>query len=981
MGTISQSVHAAFLLWLLFPAICGGQSSPDLEQHIRNKDALAKKVLEKPTNAADAAMQRRGHASALVDAFRSVPEAPGADLNASILAVEQVLRGLNRIDDADIVPLARKELAFLAERRARLAECQQSADLGEAALTARRHDDATAHFKRVLEIAKTNPMPASLLDRAYRGEFAAAQAKVRAGELPVELESAGNLREAYRALAGRAPDTDPHLGFLRNVLNLRSARQEYQARDQLPLLLERYKSLEAQLTLDRERHLVPHVKADIAELDLAVRATLDRESLANLALGEELLGAYRFKEADAAFQRVTRHQAKGSPELDQRARLGLVRSDELDKREPTFLGVFWAAWFNLRVGFAQLAEYSIYLVSFFTLFLASTLVRGAWRREGLFFSFVDASGITADSPSANAAVTKETQLAIRSISGSDGGRGRIDATSDIDGSAQVNMRMGTSVSSVAALMQSPLPIKFGPVSFDFAKLLSAATSLFRRRYELTAEGTLAQAGGRLTFSITLIDRRRRWRSSPTSIDAYGTDRAMVIRDAGFQLFCLVARSEDRFTHNWRSLRATVLGLEALQSAGVNPPGRSALVEQAVACFQEALLFDTRNCEARLGLATALRKSGQNRLSATHLELLEGALKRDEEFRARAIALRPDLLFLLRYNKAVALSKIESAAPQDEANELFEKLIEEKDRVHSFLAWSGQLAAQAAQWDRRARVLNPTLEEEGNKILLVCKQLRDQLDGLASSDVLEDRAGYDLARSVALNALGRVASRLGRRKEGRDALLRAMAVSPDFVDPYINLAAVTMDGKAEVGRDWPLQAQALLECAARIDPSNLRLAYQRARLYTFEVFDNPDQGLEALKGLGPDPSIDYLRGVLYRRKGMYVAAAAELSRSLSLEETEQTLDHLVCTVIALKPEEGREQKVNEARNRIGRLRERDPHNVMWKRLEDQLTDPRRPRHSAVASGYQRCSEQSVRRIRTSFLEGRRAEFAARPGCSG
>ena len=255
-----------------------------------------------------------------------------------------------------------------------------------------------------------------------------------------------------------------------------------------------------------------------------------------------------------------------------------------------------------------------------------------------------------------------------------------------------------------------------------------------------------------------------------------------------------------------------------------------------------------------------------------------------------------------------------------------------------LAKSGLVSSRVAWWEEaQFGSEKSSWREKGELLFKECRDVQKWLDALPHHSPSFDAAAYSLACCVTQNALGRVASRLGKRDEAKGALLRAMALSPDFVDPYVNMAALLMDFRKSEAQDWPARAKALLEKASSIDPANLRVAFQHARLYSFDVFGDYDRGIALLKDLSPDPKILFLRATLYSRKKQSALAVAELNRILALNLSPKTVDLFARLVVRLKPEEGRKAMLKKALSCVQRMRKLYPKKESWPRMEARLME--------------------------------------------
>lgn len=189
---------------------------------------------------------------------------------------------------------------------------------------------------------------------------------------------------------------------------------------------------------------------------------------------------------------------------------------------------------------------------------------------------------------------------------------------------------------------------------------------------------------------------------------------------------------------------------------------------------------------------------------------------------------------------------------------------------------------------KQRWQDPPEQEEGKRRLIadtkaavqLCETEEAWLEDLQEDESL-DAGARTLSLTVVLNAAGQAQSWINHRKEARASLIRAMALSPNFIDPYITTAEILMDGKLEADADWPAKAERMLKEALRIDPASKQALCLLAQLYGKPVFGKETDAIGILEKLDADARGAFLLATLYDRQGRTKDAIRRMRMAIAL----------------------------------------------------------------------------------------------------
>jgi tetratricopeptide (TPR) repeat protein len=630
--------------------------SPELAQHL-NRAKLLKAAKDLPDTTSEQYKEKRKVLKKLISQFD-----PARDRYLRDIAVQALQPLENR---------------FGAEQENRLYVYQ-----GYALLKARRYDEALACFNKVADKSPSVELPVEVLEQARQGRAAATVRKLRGAPLPEVLESQGNFGAAATQLQGAAPvitpDATAHLDNLKALLALKQSVPAYRKDQQLQSAVQAYGDLVKKLDPVRDAYLLTEASKDLASLQMEVRKAADSEAAKNIELGAKLRREHSFDDAVAAYARVIDQAAEVSEANVRAAREGRAAAQKEKAGEPTFGGTLVGILQELFKGLLKIIEYFIYLcLAVIVLMVARGAVR-VWRGiqkplDSIFLSFRDLTGTATDQTKANQALTQEVQLVFESSAEGGTGEGTVEVASDVDGSTMANVRLGVPVSELDAVVKAGLPVQIGPLTIDARDLFNFFVRLWQRPYKWTLNGSLLAAGALTKVAAQMLDQKstpvegQRWSAQAQGDHA----RAAAIQELVTGVIAKIAK--DPVTKNPRSLGALLEGIRGLRDA-TGDPDRQNLLEGAQAAFERSVRFDPQNWVARFNLAMTLRKLGRNELAIEHLRML-GRHFAGEANRGRRLAAlqrQPDFFFIVCYNEAVALYKLER---YNEAEAIFNAILQ------------------------------------------------------------------------------------------------------------------------------------------------------------------------------------------------------------------------------------------------------------------------------------------------------------------
>lgn len=419
-------------------------------------------------------------------------------------------------------------------------------------------------------------------------------------------------------------------------------------------------------------------------------------------------------------------------------------------------------------------------------------------------------------------------------------------------------------------------VSVGPISLSPLKLLKSLTSLLQRPYEQTIEGWLLEDEGTLRLVMESVRRGRspgsleRWESSGPS-----KSRARVVDDAARHVLFVLGKPA--FTASRESF---VAYCDAMQATDL---------EAAKKGFQASLQRDPSNWMARLELAELLNRQRRPTAAIAHLDHLDRRLTHASQWCPADVA--ADLRDAVDFNRAAALSMLQISDQREKALGILEHLLASKPHDGAILA------ARAAIW------LDIGLDDE-QELADITQKLAKEHEAIAERPPTDPTKWGDYSRAVATISSAYAHALLAQRSDDENrikddddriktVLYDAMAMMPDFLEPYVTLVKLQMQGRPKKGRhegdehypNWEEEAEELLMTALALKPSDEEAHYNLGKLYSLKDVARYD---EAKPHLVAAPSIARshwrLADISHDHDGNIVEALAHMRTSLSLDHT-------------------------------------------------------------------------------------------------
>ncbi len=469
-------------------------------------------------------------------------------------------------------------------------------------------------------------------------------------------------------------------------------------------------------------------------------------------------------------------------------------------------------------------------------------------------------------------------------------------------------------------------------------------------FQASLVGLLAKQGDEIVLLLERISldggisSGDRWETRARGDDA----RVVVVQKMAIRLAFDLAKT--RLTSNWQSFAAFREALDRLAQSEPKSDGRERL-EASCLDLQHSLRYDPSNWISRFHLSTVQRKLGRNEAAAEHLALLErmatnaaGSLPSMHDFLKK----HPEFLHTIRYNKAVALSKMKTWEAHHKALDILDSIIDDlgpgasaaagaaaavvsdknTERIRlEMLARSARAAALPFELERtrRSRGSNedPSRQRKFEKeIFSRIEKEKQWIDNAFQIAHLDWRA-YSLAYAVIYNAYGRACFLL-RHGDAIEPLHQALAMSPDFVDSYVTLAEAYMRERRRT-LDWLNRAQESLTQALAIDPANQKAHYLLGKLLADPVVGKYKEAKEHLtKADLFAASYPLLAEILVDQDDDLRGAIVQMRRSIALSpQPDYRFERFVDYVLQLYEKESQTSPhlLKEAKDIASRLRDR------------------------------------------------------------
>jgi hypothetical protein len=524
-------------------------------------------------------------------------------------------------------------------------------------------------------------------------------------------------------------------------------------------------------------------------------------------------------------------------------------------------------------------------------------------------------------------LTRELIDVVYSITGSseDDGASEIDERRDLDGTTAAPLRIADGTHLVEPLVPDSTPVKVGPVSISPSQLVSFARWCVKRRFEHEITGTYSSDSSGATLTVERVSSHgrahtpQRWHAANAEDDA----RTRVIHDVATQL--AVALGGSYVSSNWRSVREYLEAQAQLKTA-VKAENRQAALELARAGLQRSLEADSHNLLARFNLAAVLRALGRNRDAATNFDLLQQLVANPDGVSSMAgkfIARHPELLYVVEYNLAVALSKLPEWESHNSARTMLALLVARLSENQQLLSLD---EADAEKLGKDLKSYMPATaapsEEERRRLELLCRaawastlvfrveraeqntqdghdsgRLRGQqlsilekleevkrwlAQPLPSEDDRRLAIALNQAQATVENACGRVRFLLGRR-DAQVAVERALVLLPEFGDAHVNLASILL-ARRSAGLREAEEIEHHLQRALEISPRDPQALLLLGQLYEHRSFERNEEAAACYRQLPDDAIACFRLGQLLSREGKLSEAVTLFSRSLSLLTT-------------------------------------------------------------------------------------------------
>jgi tetratricopeptide (TPR) repeat protein len=449
--------------------------------------------------------------------------------------------------------------------------------------------------------------------------------------------------------------------------------------------------------------------------------------------------------------------------------------------------------------------------------------------------------------------------------------------------------------------------------------------IFRRPHEATVSGSVSRHENHWVMLVRTLNSRgqpiagRTWCAEDSGPGA----RERVIRRAAACV--LVSEGKYPVTRNADSLAELAEARRLLAGR----PGEAELREAGRA-LRRSLTRDPFNWLARFELAVVSRQLGDYEEAVGACEQLEAQVEEEraklsdpDSHLGRFLQSEPALASYIRYNRALALSKMERWPEHNQAKILLDELADGRDTSIRCLARSAQAATLLFEFDEieeeadndedRARYQQRRYEIE-EKVREIVKEV----DRDVHEQTERANRAWALARAVAHNALGYVLMELKPvRKEAPEQFRLAAALAPSFIEPHLNLGRWHRRRDALEGEQRFFKVVGALDRAKEINPANRDYLYQMGRLMADPGVARYDEALEFFSKAEPHAKAAFEQGQVYLTSDYsgwsLEKAAAAFRRSLALRPSQgRRVAKLVATLVKLGDREARVDRKTLAR---------------------------------------------------------------------
>lgn len=430
--------------------------------------------------------------------------------------------------------------------------------------------------------------------------------------------------------------------------------------------------------------------------------------------------------------------------------------------------------------------------------------------------------------------------------------------SGADGGGSAAIRPMVQLPGLDSVLSPSANVSIGPLQFTPAAVLALLRNVAQPRYERSVTGALFTQNGRTVIMAQAVEKNgRKVAEGSWQIGVDGADaRQTVLRRIAARVIVLQAKGKG-VTANARSLENVLEGMGRL-SGLTGVPSEDAL-RSAAQCFQTALAYDPDNWVARFNLSVLSRQLSDHEFAIQNCETLEASMKAAAAGSPLKsyIEAHPSFPDSVRYNRALALSKIPNWTANKAAIELLDSVITSREPVLPLLAKSAKATALLFQFERfRESNAKDRVDAVREEILKIADDLQQVPDPKTPARALA------AARSVALNSKGALLAAAGDKLNARAALEAASALQPNFLDPHIYLGRLYRRAQKSIAEDWAVRAKGHLTTALTLQPNNREANYQMGRLLDSDAIRDFAGALQCFEKAAPHSMAAYFAGEIY-----------------------------------------------------------------------------------------------------------------------
>ena len=264
---------------------------------------------------------------------------------------------------------------------------------------------------------------------------------------------------------------------------------------------------------------------------------------------------------------------------------------------------------------------------------------------------------------------------IRSLTGANSSDSEQNDLMDLDSSNLPSVPLPLGGIATIGTTVDAIPLKIGLFSISPSQIITYISLLFKPQYRYNLKGILEESDNKTHLRIEKVGDGEAVQFESSAPGTTSGSRERAIREVATQIVISSARTA--VTQNWRSLHQYMLADELLVSE-FNTRNREELLNKALQHLISSLRYDPANWMSRFKLATVQRKLGKNMSASEQFEYIERMLDSDELWESQHfnsfIQSNPEFLWIVRYNRAISLSKRNLGDSNETALIYLEKLI-------------------------------------------------------------------------------------------------------------------------------------------------------------------------------------------------------------------------------------------------------------------------------------------------------------------